>query len=199
MDAWPGLADGSITVTFRRWKRPQVVAGNAYRSPVGMLRVDSVEQVTAASITDADAARAGATDREALLSRMKPRPADDELLYRVELHFDGPDPRDALRDAEPTDEELEQLRVKLDRLDARSTFGPWTRATLTAIAENPEVRAPDLAAGFGRETKPFKIDVRKLKALGLTESFPVGYRISPRGRRVLDHLREVDSSDDDQR
>jgi hypothetical protein len=44
------------------------------------------------------------------------------------------------------------------------------------------VRAPDLAASFGRETQPFKIDVRKLKALGLTESLTVGYRISPRGQ-----------------
>ena len=22
-DAWPGIADGSITVTFRAWKRPR--------------------------------------------------------------------------------------------------------------------------------------------------------------------------------
>ena len=28
----------------------------------------------------------------------------------------------------------------------------------------------------------FKRDVRKLKELGLTESLPVGYRLSPRGR-----------------
>ena len=199
MDAWPGLADGSITVTFRRWKRPQVVAGNAYRSPIGMLRVDSVEQVTAGSITDADAVRAGAADRDSLLARMKPRPSDDELLYRVELHFEGADPRDVLRETLPTERELEELRRRLDRFDARSSHGPWTRATLSAIEANPEVRAPDLAASFGRETKPFKIDVRKLKALGLTESFPVGYRISPRGRRLLEHLREADASDSDQR
>jgi hypothetical protein len=44
------------------------------------------------------------------------------------------------------------------------------------------VRAPDLAARMGRETLPFKRDVRKLKELGLTESLEVGYRLSPRGR-----------------
>jgi hypothetical protein len=37
----------------------------------------------------------------------------------------------------------------------------------------------------GRETAPFKIDVRKLKALGLTRSFDVGYELSPRGREFV--------------
>ena len=48
------------------------------------------------------------------------------------------------------------------------------------------MRAPDLAASLGRETLPFKRDVRKLKELGLTESLEVGYRLSPRGRAYLD-------------
>ena len=39
--------------------------------------------------------------------------------------------------------------------------------------------AADLAVSFGRETAPFKIDVRKLKNLGLTLSLPVGYQLSP--------------------
>ena len=46
----------------------------------------------------------------------------------------------------------------------------------------------DLAAMVGRETQPFKTDVRKLKALGLTESLEVGYRLSPRGKALLPHL-----------
>jgi hypothetical protein len=47
------------------------------------------------------------------------------------------------------------------------------------------VRAPDLAAQLGREKRPFKADVRKLKELGLTESLDVGYRLSPRGKAFL--------------
>jgi hypothetical protein len=43
-----------------------------------------------------------------------------------------------------------------------------------------------LAERFGRERLPFKADVRKLKALGLTESLEVGYRLSPRGRAYLE-------------
>jgi hypothetical protein len=42
-----------------------------------------------------------------------------------------------------------------------------------------------LAASLGRETAPFKADVRKLKELGLTESLLVGYRLSPHGRAYL--------------
>lgn len=56
------------------------------------------------------------------------------------------------------------------------------------IAERPAVRAGDLAASLGRETQPFKIDVRKLKRLGLTESLAVGHRLSPRGRAVLERI-----------
>jgi hypothetical protein len=35
---------------------------------------------------------------------------------------------------------------------------------------------------------PFKLDVRKLKELGLTESLKIGYRLSPRGIAVLERL-----------
>ena len=56
---------------------------------------------------------------------------------------------------------------------------------LETIAAQPATRAADLAAQFGRETLPFKTDVRKLKNLGLTESLEVGYRLSPRGAAYL--------------
>jgi hypothetical protein len=39
---------------------------------------------------------------------------------------------------------------------------------------------------MGRERLAFKADVRRLKDLGLTESLPVGYRLSPRGRALID-------------
>jgi hypothetical protein len=37
----------------------------------------------------------------------------------------------------------------------------------------------------GRETAPFKLDVRKLKNLGLTTSHRIGYELSPRGAAYL--------------
>jgi hypothetical protein len=107
-------------------------------------------------------------------------------VYRMEVRLAGPDPRVELRErAELTDEDRRALDARLDRMDAARADGPWTRQVLALIAERPGVRAPDLAASLGRETLPFKRDVRKLKELGLTESLAVGYRISPRGRAYL--------------
>jgi hypothetical protein len=34
----------------------------------------------------------------------------------------------------------------------------------------------------------FKLNIRKLKESGLTESLEVGYRLAPRGKRLLAHL-----------
>ena len=56
---------------------------------------------------------------------------------------------------------------------------------LRLIAAQPGVRAPDLAASLGRETLPFKRDVRKLEELGLTVGLAAGYEISHRGRAYL--------------
>jgi Mn-dependent DtxR family transcriptional regulator len=60
---------------------------------------------------------------------------------------------------------------------------------LRLIAERPGVRAGDLAASLGRDQPSFKLDVRKLKKLGLTISLEVGYALSPRGQAYLDARR----------
>jgi predicted transcriptional regulator len=39
------------------------------------------------------------------------------------------------------------------------------------------------------ERPAFKINVRKLKELGLTESLDIGYRLSPLGETILEVLR----------
>ena len=67
------------------------------------------------------------------------------------------------------------------------TFRRWKRSQAVVGHRYPGVRAPDLAASFGRETAPFKLDVRKLKALGLTISLQIGYRLSRRGESYLSH------------
>jgi hypothetical protein len=54
------------------------------------------------------------------------------------------------------------------------------------IAAQPGVVARELAAGVGLPRDDFKVRVRRLKELGLTESLEVGYRLSPRGRAYLD-------------
>jgi hypothetical protein len=182
---WAGIADGSITVTFRRWKRPQVVVGNRYRTPGGIVEVESFDAIDPRQITDADARRAGHDDARAVLAEL---PAGAGIpVYRIAFHrVDEPDPRAVLAGTdELRSEDVAAIDRRLDRLDRSSTSGPWTTAVLTLIAEHPQRRAGDLAAIAGREKEPFKLDVRKLKNLGLTLSLPVGYELSPRGRAYL--------------
>ncbi|MBK5221676.1 MAG: ASCH domain-containing protein [Acidimicrobiia bacterium] len=177
---------GTVTVTFRRWARRQAVLGNRYRTLHGIIEADAVDVVNPDGVTAADAHRAGYPSVEELLSAVPGDPT--RPLYRVEFHLvDEPDPRAELAaDDDLGDQDRADIDGQLDRLDRASSHGPWTRATLALIAEHPAVRAADLAATVGRETAPFKLDVRKLKNLGLTESLEVGYRLSPRGRAYLD-------------
>ena len=184
---WPGLADGSVTLTFRRWTRPQVKVHGRYVTPAGVLEVEDVREIEPADITDDDARRAGFADRAELVGQLRGPEAGH--LFRIAFHHAGEDPRVALReDAGLAPAEVDGLAARLDRLDRASSHGPWTRATLELIASHPERRAGDLAAMVGREIQPFKTDVRKLKALGLTESLEVGYRLSPRGEALLAQL-----------
>ena len=178
-----GIADGSVTLAFRRWDRPRVRPGGTQRTGAGVVRFDTVDPVDPATLTEDDAARAGVSSLAALLKLLDRR--DGERVYRMAVSFAGADPRVELRErSELSDDDRRAVDRRLDRLDAaRGT--PWTRQVLALIAERPGVRAPDLAASLGRETQPFKIDVRKLKELGLTHSLPVGYEISPRGRAYL--------------
>ena len=181
---WAGLTDGTITLAFRKWKRANATAGRRIRFVGGYLMVDDVCIVDDAKLTKADARRAGFESLDALRAQLSQ--LDDGDLYRIELHWDGPDERVALRsDDDLSDEAVAAIRARLAKLDRASTRGPWTATVLSLIAERPAVRAPDLAASLGLETLVFKRDVRKLKALGLTESLKVGYRISPRGLVLL--------------
>ncbi|WP_380163897.1 hypothetical protein [Jannaschia sp. R86511] len=174
---------GEVDLAFRRWDRPRVVVGTRMQTGVGLVEVTAVDRVAASRITAAEAHRAGAATAAELRALLTGRTGD---VYRVGLRHAGPDPRDALRVTVPTAEEARAVRARLDRLDRASSTGPWTQQTLELIDRHPTVRAPDLAAVVGRPTADFKRDVRKLKELGLTESFDIGYRLSPRGQAVLD-------------
>jgi hypothetical protein len=90
---------------------------------------------------------------------------------------------------ELSDEDLADITKRLDRMDARSPSGPWTRRTLELIAEHPAVVSTELARLFGMERFAFKKNVYKLKRIGLTHSLEVGYRISPRGSAYLARTR----------
>src|SRR5260370_34340481 len=172
-----GLRNGSIRLAFRRWRRAQVVSGRQYRSPIGVIDVQGIS-VVEGQISPEDAQAAGYPSVDSLIKDMR-GPADGPL-YRIQLHPSAaPDPRQALaQDALLSDADFKQLCQKLARLDKNRT---WTLATLEAIEARPGVRAGDLAPDLSwPELLPFKLHVRKLKALGLTLSLLVGYRLAPR-------------------
>ena len=178
---WPGLKNGSITLAFRRWRRPTVKTGGTLRCPAGTLRIRAVERTALARLSAEDARSAGFPTLAALRETLRGRPGE---LYRIAFELEGEDERPLLR-ADDSPAAVEDARARLDALDRRSTRGAWTRAVLALIRDHPGTRAPDLAARLRIETVVFKRDVRKLKALGLTESLRVGYRISPRGAALL--------------
>lgn len=184
---WQALEDGSLRVAFRRWRRPTVKAGGRLRSPRGLLSIDAVTPVAIDDISPGDAIAAGYESLDELLRELNAR--DEGDLYRIDFHRIGDDDRIALRnEAELTADDRAAIDARLARLDRASKSGPWTHRVLLLIAERPAVRAGDLAAVLGSERLAFKANVRKLKALGLTESLEVGYRLSPRGQAYLADL-----------
>jgi hypothetical protein len=98
------------------------------------------------------------------------------------------DAREVLGEQALDEDAVADLDRRMARLDGLRP-APWTRATLEAIATRPRTRAARLAETLGRETPEFKVDVRKLKALGLTRSLEVGYELSPRGAAYIERLR----------
>ena len=68
-----GIQKGSITVAFRRWRRPSVKSGGTLLTAVGMLHIRDVSLVSLESISDADARRAGYESRETLVEELTER------------------------------------------------------------------------------------------------------------------------------
>jgi hypothetical protein len=184
-DAISGLAAGTITLTFRTWTRPQAKVGGRYRTGGLLLEVIAVDQVSPAAITDAEARRAGNSSANALRDRLEEQ-GHDGRVWRVEFRCVGEDDRIARRnDATLDGEKLVKLQTRLKRLDDASSTGEWTEKTLQLIAAYPGVVSTRLAQRMKMERQAFKINVRKLKELGLTESLEIGYRLSPLGEAFM--------------
>lgn len=182
-----GIASGKIKLAFRKWKKPTVKTGGRLRTRIGVLAILAVDRISEKEISERDAKLAGYSSRAELLTDLERR---DGELYRIRLSLAGPDERIALRSRQAISEaEWNELKRKLDRLDARSVHGPWVVNFLTVVSMNPGVLAATLAASLGLERKWFKEHMRKLKELGLTESLAVGYRLSPRGKAALKRLK----------
>ena len=182
------IKSGDVTVLFRRWSRPGAKAGGTQLTQLGVIGIDSVEVLTEKRITEKDVKAAGFDSKKELLDHLSYR---DEDIYRIGVHWVGEDPRKALRaDDNLSEQELEEIIGKLRKLDQNSQRGNWTQLYLQMIHDQPNTHAIILARSIGLDNITFKPWVRKLKALGLTESLRPGYRLSPRGEKVLAELRQ---------
>ena len=183
-----GIQSGKITLIFRRWKKAGVKKGGTQMTQLGVVGIDDLKIVTEDEITDRDAKKAGFNSRDELLSDFYDR---DEDIYKIKVHWVGEDPRKALRTNDKlSKKELDDIIGKLQKLDENSQRGKWTQLYLQMIHDQPNTHAQILAEQIGLTIPTFKPWVRKLKALGLTESLRPGYRLSPRGKKVLAALRQ---------
>jgi hypothetical protein len=110
------------------------------------------------------------------------------LAFALARKSEPPAPAPEKRNERITKAELKSAIAALKTLDQSSGHGAWTATTLRLIDKYPARRAPDLAASQRRDPLVFTRDVLRLKQLGLTENLEIGYRLSPRGRAILEAL-----------
>jgi hypothetical protein len=180
-DVLAKIANGEVTLAFRRWQKPTVRRGGTLRTTAGVLSIDAIEIIDASDLTSGDAAGSGHPSLDALLADISGQRAGS--LYRIAFHVAGNDPRTALRDV--TDFEPAERQELHRRLTAFDGDTPWAFQTLQLIASRDGITAGEIAVSIGFEKAALKQKIRKLKELGLTESLLSGYRISPRGRAFL--------------
>lgn len=172
-----GIAAGEITVAYRRWRQARVKEGTEFRTVAGLVRIQTIETVSPAELSDADARRAGYASLHDLTATF--RGGEHDPIFRIGLSWVAEDARDALSaDANLTPEDITRIDALLGRLDART---PWARTTLTRIRHEPGITAATLSEGLAFGKDSLKRRIRALKEQGLTRSLRVGYELSERG------------------
>jgi hypothetical protein len=167
---------GEVSVVFRVWKRPTVKTGGTLKTRKGVLSIIKVEQIDRSKVTAKDIKNAGLASREELCEI--DREGD---FYKITVAYKGEDPRIALRQ----NLDKKELSIVCEKLQK---MGDWSTQYLQMIHDQPNIHAQILADSVGLEKLKFKAKVRRLKTLGLTESLRPGYKLSPRGEKVLKML-----------
>src|SRR3954469_19483340 len=187
--AYPDIVAGRKTVTWRLWKYAHVKAGKQYNlgswgDTPGSIVIDDVRTVRVAEVTDEDAREAGRPDAKTLVAFCAGHTAaagtPGTLPHRVAFHWS---PEVLKKPALAIDE----IARRCAKLDAASPWGPWTLQTLRLIEEYPRTVSWTLAREIDIPRAEFKLLVRKLKALGLTTSYPIGYDLTELGIAYIDH------------
>lgn len=178
------IAHGEIDLAFRRWTRPTVKTGTRLRTPIGVIVIGEITPVEVDMLTETDAKRAGFKDVATLVNDL--RVDGERELYKIVLESIEPDDRNALRDEKMTRADIAGLAERFARWDNAASAAGYHAQILQHISAHPGTSAANLAASLGIEKLKFKRDVRKLKELGLTISLGTGYRLSPRGKSLLE-------------
>jgi hypothetical protein len=179
------IKSGKITLAFRRWKKASVVAGSLVKTSVGVIRITDVEEIATSQITDSDAQQAGFTDAPSLTVLLEK--TDEGQVYKIGVRYDSKDSQpEPVEHTVLDDASFAEIQEALLALDKYSKTGKWTGKVLEAIKVNPKMKAADLAVTVKREKEWLKLNVRKLKGLGLTISHEPGYTLSPEGEAYLE-------------
>ena len=154
------------------------------KTALGVIRVIDVETIEENAITKTDATKGGYESVDLLMTALN---KTSGRIYKVKVTYESEDPRLELREKTDLPEEgVQKIKTKLERLD--KTRGPWVLKVMKLIKRYPERRAGDLAEIMQMDKLDFKVNVRKLKNLGLTISHDIGYSLSPLGEIVMERL-----------
>src|SRR5688572_8382313 len=149
-DILQGIAEGRVTLAFRRWRRAPPADGSSLRSPIGVLRLDRVTVVDEGDITPEDVRRTGMS-----VGELRASIAGEGTLLRIEISRAGDDPRVALRERPPDETELGAIAARLARIDGAGAT-PWTVRYLQLIAGQPGVVSHALARQADTAVLTFK-------------------------------------------
>ena len=183
------IETGEIQTAFRKWTRPSVSESGTLLTPVGQLRIMSINKVEYSQITEEEIVQAGYRNRKELDKELAFKDKGD--MYKIDFKLERADPRIELRENTkiPTDE-MNEILGKLTRYDTRGKIKNWTFKVLELVDSEPGKYAIEYSTRLGYEKEWFKLNIRKLKNLGLTISLRDGYEISPRGKVVLKKLKQ---------
>jgi hypothetical protein len=175
---------GTVSLAFRKWKRPAAKEGSLIKTAIGLVKIEKISLITPGQIKAIHAKEAGYKDLQELQAALDKIPEGD--IYKIAIHYYAADPRIVLRQqAQLSEAAYVELKTRLERLDQYSKTGAWTLQILLAIQDNRMLKAADLALKTGREKDWLKLNIRKLKNLGLTISHDPGYELSPLGKAYL--------------
>lgn len=182
-----GIKSGKISLSFRNWKKLSVNVGSEIKTSVGVIKIGSIREVQLSDITDEDAIAAGFASAKSLTGLLMSQ--KEGQIYKIAVSFLKENQTIELRASSIINEEqFNEIKAALDNLDKFSKVGKWTTKTLLAIKGNPKMKAADLAVIAKKEKEWLKLNVRKLKALGLTISHEPGYTLSATGDAYLEMI-----------